>query len=229
MCGISGFIGLKNYFPKRKNIKSLLLSMKRRGPDANGVSIKKFKKMSMIFLHTRLSIIDLQKKSNQPFEDERGVLSFNGEIYNYLELRERCIQKGVKFKTQSDTEVLLKMLNLYGEEAFKFLDGMWSFSYYDKIKKRIILSRDRFGEKPLYYINSLNYFIFGSNITYLQFLSEKKLILDKEKISDFLLLGFKSLNSNRKTIFKNVKTLKPGSMMIINFNKKLKIEIKNYW
>ncbi len=229
MCGISGFIGPKNFFPKEKKVKALLTSMKRRGPDGLGTFVQKSKKMSMIFLHTRLAIIDLQKESNQPFEDERGILSFNGEIYNYIELREICLQRGLKFKTQSDTEVLLKMLNLYGEKALKLLDGMWSFSYYDKIKKRVILSRDRFGEKPLYYIKNKDYLIFGSNISYLNFLSHKKLILDKQRASDFLLLGFKSLGLNHTTLFKNVRTLRPGSMMIINFNKKLKTNIRKYW
>ena len=229
MCGISGFIGFKDYFPKKEKIKNLLKFMKRRGPDGKGTYIKKFKEMSLIFLHTRLSIIDLQKKSNQPFEDERGVLSFNGEIYNYLELREICVQKGIKFKTHSDTEVLLKMLNLYGEKVFKFLDGMWSFSYYDKKNNKIILSRDRFGEKPFYYIKEKKYFVFGSNISYLNFLLKKKITLDKQKISDFLLLGFKSLGFNRNTIFNKVKTLRPGSMLVVKLDKKLRVKRKNYW
>ena len=229
MCGISGFVGFNNYFPKREKIKNLLEFMKRRGPDAKGTYIKKFKEKSLIFLHTRLSIIDLQKKSNQPFEDERGVLSFNGEIYNYIELREICVQKGIRFKTHSDTEVLLKMLNLYGEKAFKFLDGMWSFSYYDKKKNKIILSRDRFGEKPLYFIKEKKYFIFGSNISYLNFFLKKKITLNKSKISDFLLLGFKSLGFDRNTIFNKVKTVRPGSMLVIKFNNKLRFQNKNYW
>ena len=229
MCGISGFIGLKDYFPKKDKVKALLKSMERRGPDGKGIFINKLEKQSVIFLHTRLSIIDLQKKSNQPFEDENGVLSFNGEIYNYLELREFCLQQGIKFKTFSDTEVLLKMLNLYGEKVFEYLDGMWSFSYYNKHSKKIILARDRFGEKPLYYLKDPSYLVFGSNITYLKFLSKSKLNFDMNKISDFLLLGFKSLGLNQNTIFKHVKSLRPGSVMVINLNEGLKINIKRYW
>ena len=127
--------------------------MHNRGPDAKGKILKKFKDKSLVLLHSRLSIIDLNKESNQPFEDENGILIFNGEIYNYIELKKICLRKKIKFKTNSDTEVLLKMLNLYGEKAVKYLDGMWAFSYFNKKKNNMIISRDSFGEKPLYYMS----------------------------------------------------------------------------
>ena len=114
-----------------------------------GIYQKKENQNNVLFLHTRLSIIDLNKNSNQPFKDNTGSIVFNGMIYNYLELRKH-LKKGEKFTTNSDTEVLLKLLNIYSYKAISMLDGMWSFAYYN-FKKKIILSRDSFSEKPLFY------------------------------------------------------------------------------
>ncbi len=129
MCGIAGFIGLNHHRPSNKKINDCLKSLKRRGPDSNGIFERKINKKNILLLHTRLSIIDLNKNSNQPFFDNEGSIIFNGMIYNYLELKKHLKNKGIIFKTKSDTEVLLKMLNFYGEKAFKYLDGMWSMAY----------------------------------------------------------------------------------------------------
>ena len=137
MCGIAGFVGLKENSPSNSNVKKCLLALKRRGPDSKGVFTKDYLKKKILFIHTRLSIIDLNKNANQPFVDNEGSLIFNGMIYNYIELKKKLISKGVKFQTKSDTEVLLKILNLYGEEAFKMLDGMWSLAYYNFKKSEI--------------------------------------------------------------------------------------------
>ena len=136
MCGIAGFIGL-NRFPSDKNINSCKLSLKRRGPDASGIFKKKIKN-NLLLVHTRLSIIDLNKNSSQPFSDDVGTIIFNGMIYNYLELKKHLEKKGEKFKTTSDTEVLLKMLNCYGEKAFSMMDGMWALAYLDQKSKNLI-------------------------------------------------------------------------------------------
>ena len=136
MCGIAGFFGKKKFAPNNYQVNKCLKLMHNRGPDAKGKILRYLKEKSLIFLHSRLSIIDLSKESNQPFEDENGILTFNGEIYNYVELKEFCLKKKIKFKTNSDTEVLLKMLNIYGENAVKYLDGMWAFAYFSKKKKQ---------------------------------------------------------------------------------------------
>ncbi len=134
MCGIAGYIGREKFFPTKNKIKNCINQMVRRGPD-NQSYLRFKKKMDYLFCASRLSIIDIDKRSNQPFEDENGILIFNGEIYNYLEIKKKLKKKGVKFYTKSDTEVLLKFLHYEGESQIEKLEGMWAFAYYSKKKK----------------------------------------------------------------------------------------------
>ena len=164
MCGIAGYIGKTKFKPTEQQLKNCLASLQRRGPDSKGINIIRNGDHILQFIHTRLSIVDLSKSSNQPFEDEDGIIIFNGMIYNFLELKNDLKKRGVFFRTNSDTEVLLKMLNIYGKNSFKYLDGMWSFAYFNKKKSKILISRDRFGEKPLYYLCSNKYIFFSYSI-----------------------------------------------------------------
>ena len=224
MCGIAGFFGQNKYVPDNYQIKKCLKLMHKRGPDAKGRIQKNFKNKSLVLLHSRLSIIDLNNQSNQPFEDENGILVFNGEIYNYLELKKICSRKKIKFKTNSDTEVLLKMLNLYGEHAVKYLDGMWAFSYFNKKKNNMIISRDSFGEKPLYYIHDSKKIIFASNFRYIQEISKNKFVFNLKKIENFLAFGFKEFGNDNQTIFKQINSLPAGNTILIDQNIKKKIK-----
>mgnify|MGYP001386181538 CR=1 FL=1 len=224
MCGIAGFFGKNKHLPNNLQIKECLNLMYNRGPDAKGKILKKFEKKSLLFLHSRLSIIDLSEEANQPFEDDNGILIFNGEIYNYLELKKICKKKKIKFKTNSDTEVLLKILNLYGEKAVNYLDGMWAFAYFDKKNKRMILSRDIFGEKPLYYLENKEKIIFASNLKYVESIYKKKFTLNLKKIETFLAFGFKAFGNNDQTIFNEVKSLLPGNTIIIDQKNQKKIK-----
>ena len=224
MCGIAGFFGKSRNLPKNQYFKKCLDIMHNRGPDAQGQISKSFKDQSLVFLHSRLSIIDLTKNSNQPFEDENGILTFNGEIYNFVELKKFCLKKNIKFKTNSDTEVLLKILNLYGENAVKYLDGMWAFAYYNKKKNSLILSRDLFGEKPLYYTNDSKKILFASNLKYIETILNSKFNLNLKKIANFLAFGFKEFGNNNQTIFKNINFLLPGHTILINHENKKKIK-----
>lgn len=228
MCGIAGFIGLENFRPSKKNINDCLKSLKRRGPDSKGVFQRRINNKRILLLHTRLSIIDLNKNSNQPFFDDEGSIIFNGMIYNYIELKKDLMAKGIVFKTKSDTEVLLKMMNIYGEKAFKYLDGMWSMAYYNFKKNQLILSRDRFGEKPLYYFNNKNGFYFSNSIKALQKLSTKKLKFNMNKIEALLKYPDKSIGLNENSIFENIYQLKSSEYLKISTNSN-KFKKVNFW
>ena len=175
MCGIAGFTGNKSF--QNSTIKSTLNLMKNRGPNHQAYFKNSItKKKNIYLLNSRLSIIDLEDRSNQPFIIDNFVMTYNGEIYNYLELKKR-ISKIVKFRTNSDTEVILQYYKLYGEKCFEFFEGMWSLAIYDKNKKELIISRDRFGEKPLYYYQSKYGFYFASEIKFIKKLAFKKKFL----------------------------------------------------
>ncbi len=235
MCGIAGYIGLESFFPSKNNIKSCLKLMKLRGPDSQKTKEINIKKYKALLCASRLSIIDIGARSDQPFEDDEGIISFNGEIYNYIEIKKELLKKKIKFQTKSDTEVLLKYLNYYGPKNLEKIFGMWSFIYYSKKKKEFILSRDKFGEKPVFFDfdKNLKTFIFGSNVNYIKKLSKKNYKIDESKIYDYIRYGFRSVYSNDKTFFKGITVVKPGQVIQINKNLKIKkyfyIKYKKYY
>jgi asparagine synthase (glutamine-hydrolysing) len=158
MCGIAGIIGAFDMY----QLDAMLLSQHHRGPDATG----KYNDGNFAVLgHNRLSIIDLSAQSNQPFLDSSGryVLVFNGEIYNYIELKKE-LQGHYTFKTDSDTEVLLAAFIIYGNDCLQKLNGMFSFAIWDNQDKKLFAARDRFGVKPFFYSIKNNLFYFSSEI-----------------------------------------------------------------
>ena len=163
MCGINGFI-TTNDIAIQRSLSVMNDKIIHRGPDEDGFYVEKTDSYSIGMAMRRLSVIDL-KTGKQPIFNEIKdiVLVFNGEIYNYKELKETHL-KNVSFKTKSDTEVILKLYEKFGTDSFKLLDGMFSFSIYDKKQNKIIITRDFFGEKPLYYIKTNNTFIWASEL-----------------------------------------------------------------
>lgn len=160
MCGI---LGTYHYNISKEAFAHQLHKMQHRGPDGFGTWQSEDGNLQLG--HRRLAIIDTDSRSNQPMVfNNRYVIVFNGEIYNYVELRSELQKEGVDFVTQSDTEVLLKLLALKGPEALPLLNGMWAFAFYDVEEKTLILSRDRVGEKPLYYLEQNNQFAFASEM-----------------------------------------------------------------
>ena len=228
MCGISGFFGSNLKSPKKKSIISTLKLMKNRGTDDNGVfEYDVNRNNKIIFNHSRLSIIDPNPNSSQPFVDESGMLVFNGMIYNYLEIKKDLKKKKIKFITNSDTEVLLKFLNYYGEDKISELDGMWSFAYYNFKKKKLVLSRDSFGEKPLFYNLKKDSLFFGSSLNYIPSLSSKKFKINYRKFENYLKFGFRTLCNDNETFFKEIISLDPGCNLIID--EKLRFKKQEYW
>ena len=198
MCGIAGYLG------KKIIDKNLIISMhnvmNNRGPDNFSYFTKTTSQnMHVCLIHSRLAIIDLEARSNQPFRIGNNIIIFNGEIYNYLELRNRLIEKGLKFETNSDTEVLLQYYNYYGSSCVNFFEGMWAFAIFNIEKNELLISRDRFGEKPIYIYKSAEGFYFASEIKFIEKLSNPKFNINYKQIGNYLNNGYKSLNKNQTT------------------------------
>ena len=224
MCGIAGYIGKKEM--SRKNIFETLNLMKNRGPDFQSQSSFSHNNSNISLLHSRLSIIDLDPRSNQPYLDNNCVLVFNGEIYNYIEIREELTELGIVFKTESDTEVLIKSYQIFGEKCVDKFEGMWSFAIYDKGKNKLFLSRDRFAEKPLFYYESSEGFYFASEIKFIKELSGNSLIVNYNHLNRYLVNGHKSLHKTSDTFYKGIKEVEFATNLSISNNK---INQYKYW
>jgi asparagine synthase (glutamine-hydrolysing) len=179
--------------------------------------------INVYFLHSRLTIIDDNPRPNQPMEVDDYSLIFNGEIYNYLELRENLKVLGYTFSTKSDTEVLLKMLIHYGNEAFDRLDGAWSLAFLDRKNKKLILSRDRFSEKPLYYLETHDGYYFGSSSSYILSLSGRKPSVNLKKLERYVRYDFKSMHIDNETFINDIRSLSFSTNLIIDSNGNAKI------
>ena len=159
MCGITGIIdtGLAPDAAEAL-LDRMLQSLRHRGPDHSG----RWMDAPVLLGHNRLSIIDLSDKANQPMEYDGLVIVYNGEVYNYVEIRDELEKRGCRFRTESDTEVVLAAYREWGSDCVKRFVGMWAFAIWDKIERELFCSRDRFGIKPFYYIHAGDKFYFGS-------------------------------------------------------------------
>ncbi|MCQ9206555.1 MAG: asparagine synthase (glutamine-hydrolyzing) [Omnitrophica bacterium] len=223
MCGIAGRINLNSEPVKSGELESMRQALLHRGPDDRGV----YADGPVGLTHSRLSIIDLSESAREPMSNEDGSVwaVFNGEIYNYLELKKALLGKGHRFKSNSDGEVLL---HLYEEEGMGFLDklnGMFAFSIYDKKRKKLILARDRIGIKPLYYYRDNEKFAFASEIKAILKCENIDKELDFTALSEYLSLGYISFG---RTAFKRIKKLKPAEYLELNIPAK-NFTIKKYW
>lgn len=206
MCGIAGYVGSQP--PAQDRIEACLLRMARRGPDARGVLAAEPRPgWHVRLLHTRLSIIDLDPRSNQPFDDGDMVIAFNGEVYNYLEVRRQLELRGERFRTASDTEVLARTLACLGVDGLDACEGMWAFAALDKRDGSVLLGRDRFGEKPLYILNAGHGWYFGSEVKFLFALKGGGGRPNFRQVERFLVTGYKSLYKQPETFFEGVSEL----------------------
>ena len=223
MCGISGIYSFseKEIDKKINDISNLLT---HRGPDNTSTYVNK--EFNFALASNRLSIIDLDVRSNQPFisQNNGNVITFNGEIYNYKEIKEILINKGIKFYTNSDTEVLLEAYNYYGREVLKFLEGMFSFVIWDNKKKIFFCARDHIGVKPFVYVLNKKNFIFCSETLPIV-----------KCFKNFNSINFKSINNlynygnifQPYTFFNDLNFLQPGHFLEVNLD--FSYKILSYW
>lgn len=208
MCGLFGHVGPAPL--PEANLTEALGRLGRRGPDHAAWRRWTGPAGAVEVGHTRLSIIDLDPRSHQPFHRGNLWIVFNGEIYNHVELREDLKRRGVRFDTTSDTEVLLALWEREGPAALDRIEGMWAFAIYDDRDESIVLSRDRFGEKPLYVWQDGNDFFFCSEVKGLAALRGRWPAVNPRQIRRFLVNGYKSLHKGTDTFFENVRALPAG-------------------
>jgi asparagine synthase (glutamine-hydrolysing) len=221
MCGIFGGIA-RHKFPEKRQIFSALEKLSHRGPDASGVEIK-----PPVFLsHRRLSIIDVDSRSNQPMKVGPLIICFNGEIYNFKTLRNQLELRGVDFKTQSDTEVIAQLFLLDGVECLNQFEGMFAFAIWDERTSKLTLARDKFGEKPVYYFQDKSNFCFASEIPAIESLiGMDTLKVDTEAINQYFQLTYIPAP---KSPYLNMFQIMPGSFLQFDLSS-WKAQIFNYY
>ena len=222
MCGIAGIFNYhSNTEPStEQNVKNMLALINHRGPDESGVLVDENIGLGSV----RLSIIDLSS-GQQPLSDSSGRywIAYNGEVFNYKELRADLVRKGIQMKTNCDTEVVVQMYALYGPDCLKQFNGQFAFCIWDRDKKELFLARDRVGIRPLYYWHQNNSFAFCSEIKGIFALNNIERALDTESLSQIFTFW---TTLTPKTPFKNIVELQPGHYMHV---KAEGIEINQYW
>ena len=198
-------------------------SISHRGPDGEGIYVDR----NLGFAHKRLAIIDITEAGHQPMasKDNKIVLSYNGEIYNFIEIREELQKKGHQFYSDSDTEVLLNAWNEWGESCIPKLNGMFAFSVHDRRENAVYLVRDRYGIKPLYFSQIGGTLIFGSEQKAIEQHPKSHFDLDKEALYEYM--TFQNILTN-KTLNRSIKLLPPASVTKIDLTKK-NFVTRTYW
>ncbi len=215
MCGIVGF-NSKN----SQKMDAMLQSIHHRGPDDNG----KFESDEFSLGHVRLSILDLSSHGHQPMHHEELSMVFNGEVYNFMEIREELEKDGYSFVSDSDSEVVLKAYHKWGKKAVDKFVGMFAFAILDQKNKELVIFRDRVGVKPLYYYFNDGELIFASEIRAIK-AYKSDLKVNKDALNEYMQFSY---ISNERSIFEGVKRLLPGHYLTYSLENK-SIDIKEYW
>jgi len=223
MCGIAGFINLNNQKPTLSILKKMIGAISYRGPDDRGAELINNCAMG----NCRLAVIDLSSRAHQPMWDSKKqfCLTFNGEIYNFRELKRGLQKQGYRFKSDSDTEVILNLYRQDGPDCVKKLRGMFALAIWDVRKQELFLARDQFGIKPLYYYLKDDLFIFASEIKSILEHPKVKRQLNRKALSYYFSVGFGCIPSPQ-TIFENIFKLPPGSRLVLNQSG---VKIIRYW
>ena len=220
MCGFVGIINLNQKNADTAVLKSMADAIHHRGPDEEGM----FTDGPVGFYHKRLSIIDLST-GKQPMTFEGCTIVYNGEIYNYIELKEDLIRKGHKFHTTSDTEVILRLYLELGNDFVNILNGMFAFIIFDRRKHKLLISRDHFGIKPLYWYHDEEKMVFGSEIKALLKHPEIKAEPDMHNLYEYLTFQF---IMGEGTMYRNISKVLPGHYMTVDLKSK-KTKLVRYW
>lgn len=223
MCGIFGSISKTDKLDDNK-ISKIIESIKHRGPDHSEYKYLKIQDSHILLCHTRLTIIDISGGSNQPMSYDNLIMTFNGEIYNYKELRLELEKVGYTFVTSGDSEVLLKGFHYYGRKIFKIINGMFSVAFYNADSREIIIARDRAGVKPLYWYKSNDKFIFGSDLKSILIALDYKVEVSKASTTEFFKYGY---IASPNTIFDNINKLEPGNVLNIGLDN-FYVDIKSF-
>jgi len=222
MCGIAGIYNHSSSAPVQpEQLLAMMHSLGHRGPDGQGHLIKN----EIGLGHRRLSIIDLSDRGRQPMStpDGRFHISYNGEVYNYLELRAKLQERGVRFRSDTDTEVILHWFALKGADSLHSLNGMFAFAIWDSQQKCLFLARDRMGIKPLYYAVTKNGFLFASEVKALLASGMISAEVDTSKIDKFMTFGYVPA---QRTMFKGIHKLLPGHWLKVTPDD---IKCECYW
>jgi asparagine synthase (glutamine-hydrolysing) len=222
MCAINGIINFEGIeFEDKSKIEMSLKNMEYRGPDYSGC----FQNSRIVFGHNRLSILDLNLRSNQPMLDEsnRFVIVFNGEIYNYLDLKRELEIEGVTFNSKSDTEVLLKGLIKHNKAFISKIRGMFSFVFWDIFNQKGLFVRDRFGEKPFYYSYKNRRIVFASNLSGIMPLLDIEPKINKQAVYELLSQQY---IDDSECIYEGIHKLYPGNYIEISSDN---LSVNQYW
>ena len=237
MCGIVGIVSNNTQLVQQQKLQLMAIALRHRGPDGEGFWINKNNTVGLA--HRRLSIIDLSNNAAQPMsksfttnaldnEVQRYTIVYNGEIYNYVELRQQLQQHGYTFTTQSDTEVILAAYDFYKDACVEYFDGMFAFAIWDNDLQQLFAARDRFGEKPFYYFFNGEQFVFASEMKALWAAGIAK------EVSNTMLLNYISLGlvsnptNNAETFYKNIYKLPAASKLFFTPSINT-LSIKKYW
>lgn len=229
MCGILGGRWGRDKACSRQTVEDSLRAMAYRGPDGSGILIESVGSSEVCLAHNRLAILDLTESALQPMHSDDNGLSivFNGEIYNYVELREELRGYGFRFSTDSDTEVLLCAWRHWGQACLEKLTGMFAFAVLDRRSSKLTCVRDAFGVKPLFYKCVGEEFIFASEIGALRKLSSQSDSLNVQRAYDYLVHG--DYDSAGQTFFTDIHSLKPGHLLSLNLRDGMVSEPQLWW
>ncbi|MBP6024312.1 asparagine synthase (glutamine-hydrolyzing) [Ferruginibacter sp.] len=227
MCGIAGILSTSLEPIAEGHLKKMINTIAHRGPDGEG--IWRNETQDVLLGHRRLSIIDLSENAAQPMRYlNRYTIVHNGEIYNYIELKEFLTDKGYSFQSQSDTEIILAAYDFWKEECLKHFDGMFAFAIWDEKEQQLFAARDRFGEKPFYYYEDDRYLVFASEMKALWAAGVEKSI-DEKMMLNYLTLGYvQNAADKEQTFFNNIYSLPPAHYFKYTPSSH-RVVVKKYW